>query len=224
MNSGKTPRLDRRTALKWMLAATAAARLPGSAFAQERRPDPAPVPGGPPESPPNGYGRDPDLLRDYEPGDLWPPSFTEAQGAAAAALCALIIPADEHSPSAADLGVHAFIDEWISAPYAEQRADRPVVLEGLDWLDAEAGRRFSKTFAALDISRQSAIADDICDPAAAAPGLKKAADFFARFRALTAGGFYTTPQGMADIGYVGNRAALTFEGPPREVLERVGLA
>jgi hypothetical protein len=47
---------------------------------------------------------------------------------------------------------------------------------------------------------------------------------FARYRDLTAGGFYTTPQGRKDVRYVGNVPLPRFDGPPPEVLKRVGLA
>jgi hypothetical protein len=57
----------------------------------------------------------------------------------------------------------------------------------------------------------------------ATPQHKKAASFFAKFRTLTAGGFYSTPEGWADIGYVGNKPMAEFPGPPAEVLKHVGL-
>ena len=44
------------------------------------------------------------------------------------------------------------------------------------------------------------------------------------FHNLTAGGFYTTPEGWKDIGYVGNVALAEFPGPPPEVLKHLGLA
>jgi hypothetical protein len=53
--------------------------------------------------------------------------------------------------------------------------------------------------------------------------LERAAVFFARFRDLTAGGFYTTPQGTKDLGFVGNRPSTTFEGPSEAVLGIVGV-
>ena len=56
------------------------------------------------------------------------------------------------------------------------------------------------------------------------PELKKGAAFFKRFRDLTAGGYYTTPEGMKAIGYVGNVPSGSFEGPPIEALKHVGLA
>lgn len=205
--------MDRRTSLQWMLAAVAlgpiASRITfGAAVAR---------PAG------QGYGTDPDLTRRYIAGDLWPLTFNEAQRAAAKALCAVIIPADERSPSAAELDVQTFIDEWISAPYPDNVADRAPILAGLAWIDAEGARRFGKPFAALDAASQQAICDDICyEPKAAAP-FATAAKFFARFRDLTADGFYTTPAGMKDLGFAGNRPSPRFDGPPPEALRIVGV-
>jgi hypothetical protein len=214
MNPRALPRPDRRTALKWMLtAAGVLAARPRHLLAADV---PAPVAGP-------GYGTDPDLMRAYGYGDYWPLTLTDEQRRLAAALCTLIIPADDQSPSAADLGVHDFIDEWISAPYPDQQADRTTILEGLVWIDAEAQRRFQRAFADLDEQQQSAIADDICLESRAAPSFRAAAVFFKRYRELTAAGFYTTPEGMRDIGYVGNVPSATFAGPPPELIARLGL-
>ena len=65
---------------------------------------------------------------------------------------------------------------------------------------------------------------DIALVAKAKPEFRTAAQFFKRFRDLTAGGFYTTPEGMKDIGYVGNVPTATFEGPTPEALKHLGLA
>ena len=43
-------------------------------------------------------------------------------------------------------------------------------------------------------------------------------------RGLVAAGFYTTPIGMKDIGYVGNEPLTAFEGPPPAVLKKLGIA
>ena len=56
------------------------------------------------------------------------------------------------------------------------------------------------------------------------PEFASASKFFAKFRDLTAGGFYTTPVGMKDIGYTGNVALDRFDGPPLEALKKAGLA
>jgi hypothetical protein len=212
-----TPRIDRRTTIKWMLAASAALRVaPGLGFSGAQA-------GQAGATASAGYGTDPDLMRLYEPGDLWPLSMGAAERRTATALCDLIIPADADSPSASEAGVVAFLDEWISAPYPVQRTDRQTVLSGLKWLDEEAQRRFQRDFAALAAEEMRAICDDICYLPRAPERLKAAATFFARFRDLAAGGYYTSPEGMRAIRYVGNVALPRFDGPPPEVLRRVGL-
>ncbi len=209
------PRMDRRAAIKWIAAAAASATCyqPGLTGAQS-----------PAARPAAGYGTDPDLVRTYKPGDVWPLTFSEAQRATAAALCDTIIPADANGPSASSLKVPDFIDEWISAPYPGHADDRSTILDGLAWLDAEAQKRFQNDYVNLVARQKNAICDDIChEPNAKAP-LRAAARFFGRYRNLTASGYYTTPEGMKDIGYVGNVALEKFAGPPPEVLKRLGLA
>ena len=181
----------------------------------------------------------PDLTKIYKPGELWPLTLTQAQRATVVALCDTIIPADSESPSASAVGVPDFIDEWISAPYADRSdidggsggvtvfgfsSDRALILNGLAWLDAQSVERFGRAFAELGEAQKDAICDDICYLPKAKPQFEKPARFFARFRDLTSGGFYTTPQGWKDIGYVGNIPLDTFNGPPLEVLRKVGLA
>jgi hypothetical protein len=204
------PRMDRRKAMKWMLSATATIAMhKPDAFAAD-----VPIKA-------KGYGPDPSMVTIYKPGDVWPLTLSESQRRTARALCDVIIPADDASPSASAVGVPDFIDEWISSPYPAQAGDRNVVLDGLKWIDDEAMRRFKKAFASLTLEQQTAICDDI---ASAKPKDKKAASFFKRYRDLTAGGYYTTPEGMKAIGYVGNVPSATFEGPPIEALKHVGLA
>jgi hypothetical protein len=117
-----------------------------------------------------------------------------------------------------------FIDEWISAPYDPNRSDRTRILDGFAWLDRESMRRFSAPFAALGAAQQTTICDDICNTASAKPDFAEAALFFARYRDLTAGGFYTTPAGRKDLQYVGNVPLARFDGPPIEALRKAGLA
>jgi len=210
--------LDRRTTLKWMFAAAAAVPSLRTLGAM---PDPLARDVAATQA---GYGTDPALMKEWKPGGPWPLTLTESGRRATQALCDLIIPADEHSPAASAVGVVDFIDEWISAPYPNQRADRDTVLSGLSWIDEEASKRFGKGFSNLDEKQRSAIADDICSASKAAPEFAKAAKFFAKFRDLTAGGFYTTPIGMKDIGYTGNVVLDRFDGPPLEALKKAGLA
>lgn len=209
--------MDRRLTIKWVLAASVTMPLLASCAGTSGIPTRRPV------TPPRGYGADPNLTHVYHPGDVWPLTFTPAQRHTAAALCDVIIPADPVSPSASSVGVVDFIDEWVSAPYPHQQEDRPIVTEGLAWIDAEAQRRHAKSFADLDITQQNAICDDIAYEPRVQPPFARAALFFARYRDLTAGGFYSTPEGRKDLQYIGNVALARFDGPPLEVLRKLGL-
>jgi hypothetical protein len=198
-------RMDRREAIKWMLAAGATfSVLGGPSFGET--------------GPVSGYGTDPNLMQVYKPGDLWPLTLTSEPHRSVAALCDVILPADEKSPSASELKVPDFIDEWISAPYAPQQADRQIILEGIAWLNDESVRRFAKRFDELNDSQKNQICDDIYSTQKAGPSLQKAAQFFDRFRDLSLGAFYSSPQGMKDIQYLGNVPLTRFDGPPLEVL------
>jgi hypothetical protein len=193
--------IDRRTAIKWVMAASAALKLPAVSF-DALAATPAT----------HGYGKDPDLMKVYKSGDLWPLTLSKEQRATATALSDLIIPADDTSPAASSVGVVDFIDEWISAPYPDHAVDRKIVLDGLSRMEADAQRRFGIAFAKLSPTQMSAMADAMIeDP------------FFIRYRALTAGGFYTTPVGFRDLKYVGNVPMKAFEGPTPEILQRLGL-
>ena len=217
MNPDPIRRVSRRDAIKWMLTAAGGVLLadgtPLSTAASTSSPHPTAV----------GYGTDPDLMRSYKPGELWPLTLDEEQRRTAAALCDTIIPADEFSPAASTVGVTEFIDEWVSAPYPKQREDRKIVLAGLAWINAESSRRFNLPFAQASEDQRIALCTDIAYAPTTKPEFKEAASFFKRYRDLTAGGFYTTPEGTKDIGYVGNTPQASFEGPPKDLITKMGL-
>jgi hypothetical protein len=218
---------DRRTTIKLIIAAAAAvpalrARANYNDNLEPGATGPAPVREF--EATMQGYGPDPDLIKAYEKGAFWPLTLNGQQRELAASLSDLIIPADGHSPAASAVGVVDFIDEWISAPYPIQRDDRDTVLHGFGWLDAEARHRFEQSFAKLHESEQRTICDRICEASHASADLQGAAQFFAKYRNLTAAGFYTTLAGRKDLKYIGNVALTHFDGPPVELLKRLGLA
>ena len=215
------PRIPRRLALKWIAGASASLTISGS-------PNFSPVAAAKAAAAPItavGYGPDPDILKVYQPGDLWPLTFSNDQRRLVIALCDIIIPADDASPSASEIGVHDFVDEWISSPYQDQAKDRNLILRGLTWLDEEAPRRdpLATTFLALNPDTQVAVCRDLA--VAAKPDRKKyPGSFFYLLRNLVAGGYFTTPEGMKAIGYVGNSPSPVWNGPPKEVLEKLGLS
>ncbi|MFT4691031.1 MAG: gluconate 2-dehydrogenase subunit 3 family protein [Verrucomicrobiia bacterium] len=211
-----TPRINRRLALRWISAATATIPiLEGDSLAAES--------GSTKPLFAKGYGPDPDLIKNYNPGDLWPLTFSAEQRRLVIVLCDIIMPADETSPSASSLGVHDFVDEWISSPYPAQKGDRNGILKGLPWLDEEAIRRGEKNFVSLAANKQFEICQELAK-AAKKDSRKHPGSFFLRLRNLVAGGYYTTPVGMKDIGYLGNVPMAEWNGPPPEVLERLGLS
>jgi hypothetical protein len=203
--------MDRRTTLKWLIAARVAWPLRGYAGV-------ASVP-----APAAGYGSDPDLLASYARGQLWPLTMTARQRELAAVLSDVIIPADERSPSASAVGVVSFIDEWVSAPYPEQRQDRALILDGLAAIDARSLRVLGRSFDVISATERQGLCDPICDPALAVPADAEGARFFARYRELTAGAFYSTPEGRRDLNYIGNVPRTSFPPPPPELLRRLGL-
>ena len=172
---------------------------------------------------PAGTPWDPDLLSPVIP---WDRVLTQDELETLASLCDVIIPADERSPSASELGTHHYIDEWVSAPYEPMGRDRILIREGLVWLDGEAARRFGRgtRFRDLSLERKDEISADISHVPDAAPGFEAGARFFARVRDLTAGAFWTTDEGMQDLQYIGNVPLERWDPPPPEVLEFLGLA
>ncbi|HET9274929.1 MAG TPA: gluconate 2-dehydrogenase subunit 3 family protein [Gemmatimonadales bacterium] len=170
---------------------------------------------------PRGTPTDPDLVRPT-PG-TWPRVLTDAELAALAVLCDTIIPADGKSPSASAVGVPAYINEYVSAPYPGQQRALVQVRGGLVWLDRESETRFGRRFAALAEAERRQICDEICYLPDAKPGQGAAARFFDLVRDLTAVGFYTTTEGMRDLGYIGNVPLPRWDGAPPEVLRHLGL-
>lgn len=205
--------MDRRTTIKWVLAASAAWPLLRNRAAQADSMLMA-----------RGYGTDPSLTVNYRAGEPWPLTLTAPQRRLAGILSDIIIPADDRSPSASAVGVVDFVDEWVSAPYSDFQRDRGIVLGGFAWLDTEAGRRFGKEFCEVDSAAQHGICDDICDVSRTARALHEAAQFFARYRDLTAGGFYSTPVGRKDLNFIGNVPLASFDGPPPALLKALGLS
>ncbi len=225
-----TPPMDRREALKVIATVaasvtlveglaplTADAQQPVAAGGRRGALPAAPVPA---KAGPRGTATDPDLIT---PTSNWPRLLSVAEMTTLAALCDMIIPADDKSPSASTVGAHRYINEYVSAPYdwAERALVR--VRGGLAWLDVESQRRFARRFTALTLAERTQICDDICFLPKAKPEFQAAARFFDQIRDLTASGFYTTDAGMKDLQYIGNVPLAKFDGPPPEVLRHLGL-
>ena len=152
--------------------------------------------------------------------DAQPQFFTAAEYATVIMLADYVLPADERGPSASEAGVPSFIDwvmvdELLGDPADRQRAMR----DGLAWLDRETeGGSFVD---ATDEGRR-AVLDRIAYPDDAAETDADGVSFFNRFRDYTATGYWSSPAGVQDIGYLGN-VATNWTGCPDEVHQHIGL-
>jgi len=178
----------------------------------------------------NGYGKDPNLI--MPPQSPWPLTLTQAQLSLVAVLADILVPREGAVPSASEVHVPAVVDEWVSAPYETQQKDRLTILSALAWIDDEAQQRFGKNFVGLTQPERLAIMDDIAFDTEQTPAqFQRIAKAFGRFRSLVLAAFFSTPEGMKDIGYMGNTpVAGPYPGPTAEayahldqVLAKLGL-
>ena len=213
MSTSDPVRIDRRLAIKWMLAASAGAML-----ARGRA-----VGAAGPGEPQQGYGSDPNLTQGYKAGDYWPLTFTDEQRREAAVLADIVLPQEGQFPSASALGVVDFLDEWVSAPYPDNVRDRKIVLDGMAWLQDESVRRFARPFSGAAEADRMTLCDEMSRGSQGQSDAGAAHAFFKLFRNLVATGYYTTPVGMKDLGYVGNMPLAKFDGPPAELVAKLGL-
>jgi hypothetical protein len=147
-----------------------------------------------------------------------PKFFTDHEYRTVRVLVDLIIPKDERSGSATEAGVPEFMDFTMVDQPARQTAMRG----GLAWLDAEAHRRFDKTFLTSADAERGAILDDISGLGEPPRGLTHGQAFFRNFRDLTASGFWTSKMGIDDLGYIGNPLVAEWTGCPDDVLRKLG--
>jgi len=158
-----------------------------------------------------GYGTDPDLLKRTV---TWSKTLNGRQLAALETLCDIVLPEEPPHPSAGAIGVHEFLDEWLSAPYPQMRADRKVILVGLAALDNATLKETGLSFTQASPSQQGEAFDRACTAEATV-------EFARRLVELVCGGYYTTREGHAAIGYVGNTALASFPGPPEEIVRHL---
>ncbi len=164
---------------------------------------------------------DPDYTH---PSIPWEKPLAESELATLAVLVDLILPADDESPAASAIGLPDFLNEWVGAPYPENRADYETIRGGVAWINSHAWQLHGKQFAGLAVAHQTGILDSICDASKTPPELAAGARFFERLRTLTLGGYYTHPATWRSLGYVGNAPiAGPYPGVPAEVLKILGL-
>jgi gluconate 2-dehydrogenase gamma chain len=134
-----------------------------------------------------------------------PQHFNDHEYATVRRLTELIIPKDEVSASAVEAGAPEFIDLIAHANDAIGLR----MTGGLAWLDHHTG----KTFLELAPADQIALLDTIAYRKNATPDTSQGVEFFRWIRRLTADAFYTSPIGIKDVGYVGDKGMTTFQVP-----------
>jgi len=187
---------DRRTTLKWLALALTYSVHHGKSLAGTFMPSP------------KGYGTDPDLNK-VAPRQ-WDKLMSQHELKQTALLADLFLPGTAESPAPSALGIHDFIDEWISAPYPEQLSDRPIIREGLAWLDLESNKRWGKDFTAITDAQRVELMN-------AMAGMKDFV-FFTRTRNLIVAAYFSSDAGFKDIGYSGNVARDSFPAPSDEMM------
>ena len=178
------PGMDRRAVLGWaaVVAGAVGAGFGWRAYTGAS----APAASAPATAAAPGYGKDPPLV---EPAAApWPRTLDSAQRSALAERLERLLPASAGLPGAVELGLVDFFDEWLSAPYPDQQADRALLLPLLE---------------------RGGVADAAAET---------------RLRVLALAATYTTPAGIAAIGFVGNEARAEFEPLPPAVVERLEAA
>jgi hypothetical protein len=164
-----------------------------------------------------------------------PAFFTPHEYRTVRVLVDLIIPKDDRSGSATDAGVPEFMDFIMSDQPPRQVAMRG----GLAWLDRACEERFAQRFVACTDAQRRAVLDALsgpdpvpelppAEPGAPRPlrkatGLSHGVAFFRSFRDLTATGFWTSRMGIADLQYIGNTFVREWKGCPAEALKKLGV-
>lgn len=206
--------MARRDALKAMAAGIGALPILDAALPAQQG-----TPAVQPPVRPRGDAWDPDLTHP-RPG-TWPRKLGAGELITLAALCDTILPADSRSPAASAVGVPAWINEYVSYEGNQNALVR--VRGGLVWLNLESNRRFGRPFPRLSAAERARICDDICYLPNAKPEFRAAATFFDLVRDLAMVGFYTTREGMRDLGYIGNVALPSFPEVGAEIRKQIGV-
>lgn len=165
-----------------------------------------------------------DDARRAEQGQAYVPKFfNRHEWRTVRMLADYVIPRDARSGSATDVKVPEFMDFLLSDKDATE-SSKTAMRGGLAWLDNESRSRFGKTFVTASDAQRRQILDDIAWPAKARPEMSHGANFFTRFRDLTASGFFSTAVGWADVQYIGNTFNPNWDGCPPRALEKLGVS
>jgi gluconate 2-dehydrogenase gamma chain len=145
-------------------------------------------------------------------GKYTPKYFSAHQYLTLVTLCDIIIPKDDVSGGAVEVGAPEFIDLITS----ENEEFQSLLGGGLMWLDNLCSDRFGHVFLDCAPAQQKEVLDLIAyrKNAKTDPALSQGVPFFSKLRSMTCDGFYTSRIGIADLQYIGNTSLAVFPGCP----------
>ena len=138
-----------------------------------------------------------------------PKCLTKHEYAAMRRLSDIIIPADAHSKGAIDAGAAEYID-FLSSRSPEFAQ---IFTGGLGWLDGAMQHRYQSTFLDARPEQQMEMVELIAYRKNQSPELGPGIAFFRWARNVVVDAYYTSPVGIADLGYMGNTAMAHFSVP-----------
>ena len=145
-------------------------------------------------------------------GTYTPVSLSAQQFRAISRLAAVIIPPGGEGGSGTDAGAPEFIDQLCS----ENEQLATIFRDGLTWLDDVMRERTSNVFVETTEPEQIELLDDLVEVerGRGPTDLRAGVGFFAWARRLTVDAYYTSPVGIADVGFRGNQVLTAYSTPP----------
>ena len=125
-------------------------------------------------------------------------------------------------PGATKGGTAEFVD-LLSSQNPEMLA---IFTGGLAWLDDSMKRTYNATFLAAKPEQQTALLDQIAYRKNETPELAAGIRFFVWARRLAVDAYYTSPAGIKELGYLGNKGMKEFTVPQEAIdyaVKRSGL-
>ncbi|HZU25291.1 MAG TPA: gluconate 2-dehydrogenase subunit 3 family protein [Bryobacteraceae bacterium] len=124
-------------------------------------------------------------------------------------LADLIIPDEPGSPGA----LHARAADWIDLMCSVNEKLADIYTGGIAWLDRAIRQRDQVDFVSASPAQQTAMLDLIAYRKNETPELGPGIRFFSWARRMVVDAYYTHPEGVKAVGYMGNKAQSQFFVP-----------
>jgi gluconate 2-dehydrogenase gamma chain len=112
-------------------------------------------------------------------------------------------------PGARNAGTAEFVDVLSSG----SRQMLGIFTSGIAWLDADMRRRFDADFLTANSAQRTRLLDLIAYRKNASPELNPGLQFFDWARRMTVDAWFTSKDGIAELGYKGNSGMAEFQVP-----------